>query len=118
MPSVYFADVGIERNLQMLNATLAETLRLAGAVQRTPQVYPFMWSYYNSGNMSTLLHPSEAAACVDWPMGFNSSGVIVWGDPVYFNRTHPGRLRQFAQFYNATLGPLVRALPRATTGRH
>ena len=117
LPSIYLAQWGApaatlaKMNAGQINATVLESVRLQKqAKHHRPPIYPFMYSYYNSGRQNVTLTAEDTTASVAFPFALGATGLVVWGDPSYKNHTVPGTVAQFQSYYKAVLGPTIAAV--------
>jgi lysophospholipase L1-like esterase len=122
LPSIYLgqwhasAATLAEMNAAQINTTVLESIRLQNQTRHHPEVWPFMYSYYNSGRQNVTLTAVDTEASVAFPYALGATGLVVWGNPSYKNRTQPGTVAQFQKYFQALLGPTIAGVKKAAHG--
>lgn len=113
LPSIYLAQwhaspaTLAKMNAAQINNTVLESVRLQTQTKHNPEIWPFMYPYYNSGRQNVTLTAEDTTASVAFPNALGATGLVVWGDPSYKNRTVPGTVSQFQKYYKAVLAPTI-----------
>jgi hypothetical protein len=118
LPSIYLAQwhasaaTLAKMNAAQINTTMMESARLQKQTRHQPAIWPFMYPYYNSGRQNVTLTAEDTTASVAFPGALGATGLVVWGDPSYKNRTVPGTVSQFQKYYETVLGPTIRRVKK------
>ena len=113
LPSIYLAQWGAsaatlaKMNAAQMNTTMDESVRIQRQTPTQPEIWPYQYFYYNSGHQNTTLTPLDTAASLALPNAHGATGLVVWGNPLYKNRTVPGTVAQFQRYFDTVLGPAV-----------
>ena len=117
-PSIYLAQWGASpptlarMNAAQLNTTMDESVRLQRQTLSRPEIWPYQYFYYNSGKQNVTLTPEDTTISIEYPYDHGATGLVLWGDPLYKNRTVPGTVAQFQRYFADLLGPAVTAFKR------
>ena len=114
LPSIYLAQwhasaaTLAKMNAAQINTTMRESVRLQKQTKHRPDIWPFMYSYYNSNRQNVTLTAEDTVASIAFPYALGATGLVVWGDPSYNkNWTVPGTVAQFQKYFHAVLGPTI-----------
>jgi hyaluronoglucosaminidase len=122
LPSIYFQDCGdlncggswnatkddkyvTLMNQRMVKGTIKESVRLQQNTSHKPPIFAFMWTYFNTGNMSRLLSAADTRASIQLPYLAGAQGLVIWGGGPPFH--DPGRKARFQSYFDGVLAPEI-----------